>query len=86
MKLIYCKNCQDVVRLIEKERFCECGKCSGKYTDELNAWYKGEEVIPLGFANSSFVIALSNQPKDGWGEMFEAFVIPNICDTFKRKK
>lgn len=85
MKLIFCKNCQDVVRLIMKEeRFCQCGKCSGQYTDRLNAWYKGgENVIPLGFHNRSLSVALENQPEDGWGENFKAFVIPKICDTFK---
>jgi len=85
MKLILCKNCQDIVRLIKEERFCRCGKCSGKYTDDLNAWYKGGEfVVPLGFANSSLISALRNQPKEGWGENFTAFVIPEICDTFKK--
>ncbi len=86
MKLILCKNCQDVVRLMsDEERFCKCGKCSGKYTDDLNAWYKGgDDVIPLGFANSSFISALRNQPKEGWGENFTAFVIPENCDTFKK--
>ena len=85
MKLILCKNCQDVVRLMQdEERFCKCGKSSGKYTDELNAWYKGGEfVVPLGFANGSLVKALHNQPKEGLGENFSAFVIPEICDTFK---
>ena len=86
MKLILCKNCQDVVRLMQDdERFCKCGKCSGKYTDDLNAWYKGGEfVVPLGFANSSLVRSIHNQPKEGWGEKFTAFVIPESCDTFKQ--
>jgi hypothetical protein len=39
--------------------------------------------VPLGFANGSLVKALHNQPKEGWGENFSAFVIPEICDTFK---
>lgn len=85
MKLILCKNCEDIVRLRKEERFCKCGKCSGKYTDNLNAWYKGgDDVIPLGFANSSFISALRNQPKEGWGKNFTAFVIPENCDTFKK--
>ena len=85
MKLILCKDCQDVVRLIQdEERFCKCGKCSGKYTDDLNAWYKGGKfVVPLGFANGSLVKAVYNQPKEGWGEDFSAFVIPENCTTFK---
>jgi len=87
MKLILCKSCQDVVRLREEEeRFCSCGKCSGQYSDELNAWYKGgDDVIPLGFANSTLVTAFKNQPDRGWGEHFTAFVIPKQCPTFKKK-
>lgn len=85
MKLILCKNCQDVVRLIQdNERFCHCGKCSGQYTDELNAWYKGKFAIPMGFANSSLVNAIYNQPNSGLGEIFSAFIIPEICPTFKK--
>ena len=55
MKLIYCKNCRDIVRLFDSERFCKCGKCSGAYIDGKNAWYKGgENVVPLGVDNNSF--------------------------------
>ena len=85
MKLILCNANQNTIGLIQdEERFCECGKCSGKYTDDLNAWYKGGEfVVPLGFANGSLVKAVYNQPKEGWGEDFSAFVIPESCTTFK---
>jgi hypothetical protein len=63
----------------DEERFCKCGKCSGKYTDELNAWYKGGEfVVPLGFANGSLVAYITNQKKGC------IFVIPESCDTFKK--
>jgi hypothetical protein len=88
MKLILCKKCQDVVRLIQdEERFCKCKSCSGQYTDDLNAWYRGgEHVIPIGFSNPSLVSAVTNQPKSGWGEGFEAFVIPEECNTFIKKE
>ena len=43
MKLLLCKECQDIVRLIQEEkRVCKCGKVGGKYTDDLNAVYFGE--------------------------------------------
>lgn len=84
MKLILCKNCQDVIRLMREKRFCKCGKCCGKYTDDLNAWYAGGEfVVPLGFNNGSLVKAVNNQPEEGLGENFSAFVIPKSCSTFK---
>jgi hypothetical protein len=85
MKLIFCKECSDVVRLTtEKIKQCDCGKSSGQYTDNLYAWYKGP-CIPLGFANSSFLSALRNQPEKDWGETFTAFVIEKECKTFKNK-
>lgn len=84
MKLILCKKCQDVVRLIKNNvRRCECGSCSGQYVDDLNAWYKGIHAIPMGFNNSSAAKAIRNQPKNGWGVNFDAFVIAKECKTFK---
>lgn len=86
MKLLLCTVCQDVVRMIKEEvRSCKCGKCSGQYTDDINAWYKGESAVPLGFDNFSLVKALFNQPEEGMGERFTAFVIPKQCPTFENR-
>lgn len=85
MKLLYCNSCGDVVVLrLDRERKCECGQVAGQYTDTLNATYSGDEAVPLGFANGSFVYARLNQPENGLGERFEAFVIPVECRTFIR--
>ena len=84
MKLLLCKECQDIVRLIQNEkRVCKCGKVGGKYTDDLNAVYFGEMAIPIGFANSTLVKAVQKQPDNGIGENFTAFVIPKVCSTYK---
>jgi len=86
MKLVLCKQCQDVIRLIQaEERSCKCGECKGQYTDELYAWYSGKSAIPLGFANSSLVEAIHNQPEKDWGKEFTAFVIQKDCNTFENK-
>ena len=86
MKLILCENCQDVFKLSTKEeRSCECGESTGKYTDELNAWYKGKNAIPIGFANSTLSKAMFYQPAIGKGHEFTAFVIPRECPTFINK-
>lgn len=83
MKLVLCKECQDIVRLIEdKKRVCQCGKVGGKYVDDLNAVYFGDVAVPIGFANSTLVKAIANQPENGMGVNFTAFVIPKTCDTF----
>lgn len=86
MKLVLCTKCQDVIRLMQdEERSCKCGKCSGQYIDNLYAWYKGKYAIPIGFANSSLVNAVRNQPQTTWGKEFTAFVIQRECSTFENK-
>lgn len=85
MKLIFCPECQDVRKLLDKLTTCSCGKSSGEYLDNLNAYIFGD-AIPLGFANRTFVRALRNRPGDGMGAEFVAFVIPEQCDTIEVKK
>ena len=84
MKLIYCPHCEDIRKLSHQMAHCHCGRSFGQYEDRgLNAIYGGD-AVPLGFANSSFVDALRNQPEGGMGRCFEAFVIPKQCPTFKQ--
>lgn len=84
MKLLLCKECADIVRLIQDEkRICKCGKVGGRYIDDLNAVYFGELAVPIGFENSTLLKAVHNQPKDGMGERFTAFVIAKACLTYK---
>ena len=82
MKLIFCKECHDIFRLINEKRFCKCGKSWGNYTDDINAEIGGL-AVPIGFENSSFVKAFKNRPKEGLGSRFDAFVIPEKCPTIK---
>lgn len=83
MKLLFCNECQDVIRLIKTKRTCKCGKVGGKYIDDLNAVYFGETAMPIGFANNSLRRAIYNQPDEGMGEVFTAFIIPKDCPTYK---
>lgn len=83
MKLLLCKNCTDVFSLSPlTEKTCSCGKTKGKYINKLQAEYSGEYAIPIGFTNNSLIEAISNQPIQGNGYEFIAFVIPKICKTF----
>lgn len=80
MKLILCPKCHDVFKLDYQLRQCKCGQSYGQYgTDGLHASYHGG--IPIGFNNRSLVVAMFNQPQEGMGERFEAFVIPKDCPT-----
>lgn len=84
MKLIFCPECQDVLKLDFGEVWCSCEASSGWYeNDGLNAVYCGS-AIPLGFANGSLVKAIENQPDEGMGKCFVAFVIPKSCPTFRK--
>ena len=85
MKLLMCKNCGDVFNLDYQEKYCKCKGIKGKYLDDLNAEYYGDDAIPLGFANNSISEAINNQPLNGMGYNFNAFVIPVICDTFIKR-
>jgi hypothetical protein len=84
MKLIYCPHCHDVRKLARLLTTCQCGRSWGQYLeDDLHAVYGGV-AVPLGFTNPSFVDALKNQPEEGLGERFEAFVIPKKCPTLRK--
>jgi len=89
MKLIWCKKCGHVLSLTDKHwRTCDCGQCGGRYLkDGLNAEvFGGEYCLPLGFNNPSFRAARNKQPESGWGERFEAFIIPQRCPTVRHRR
>jgi hypothetical protein len=83
MKLIYCIICKSVISLSEQTKACDCGRSSGRYLDLIKAEIAGP-CIPIGFANSTFVQALQNQPVHGPGKTFTAFVIEQKCPSIKR--
>jgi hypothetical protein len=85
MKLIFCPECQDVVKLFHDQRFCRCRKSWGRYLTETKA-EAGGRAVPLGIANDSFRTALHQRPADGLGARFEAFVIARKCPTVAVKK
>lgn len=86
MKLILCKNCKSIVSASRTTppNKCDCGESYAYYKDKINAVYGGRYAIPLGIANNSLDKAIENQPKEGDGYRFNAFVIPENCATFKK--
>ena len=84
MKLIYCPDCGDIIKLeLYGTKWCKCNHSWGKYTHHINAIYGGA-AIPLGINNYSFQAALIGKDKTkGKGSELTAFAIPNECDTFK---
>lgn len=58
MKLLYCENCHDLVRLFPaKTKKCDCGQVAGKYLkDDLTAVVTANAVV-CGIDNNSLQIA-----------------------------
>jgi hypothetical protein len=55
MKLIRCKNCNDVVRLIHTEwRMCDCKKSGGQYNEDLITATVGGSCEVFGISNLFF--------------------------------
>jgi hypothetical protein len=70
MKLLFCLDCCDIVKLIHTERTCSCGKSKGMYIDNINATYSGNAKL-LGFNNTSFVNAIREQNRRDSNEKFK---------------
>lgn len=84
MKLILCKHCQDIVRPYpNKTRTCECGDVVVKCLNKLDIVVTATEgwAVPIGFNNTSFVWSVAQQPEEGMGKDFTAFVIPKKCPS-----
>ncbi len=55
MKLIRCKECNDVVRLVHIEwRKCDCGESGGQYNDDLLSATVGGNCEVIGIRNDFF--------------------------------
>lgn len=93
MKLLMCLDCGDIFNLTRDIKQCSCGKTKGRYTGNLNAVYTGN-AQPIGFANSSFSVALQLQKIQDkhdlsefqMGVKFEAFFIPKFAKSIVYEK
>ena len=86
MKLILCKDCQDIVRLLPTPKSCFCGKCGGYAIDQQLAVYFGDTAVPIGINNRELRSAVLSQPEAGNGEEFTSFVIPKKCPSLFKVK
>ena len=81
MRLLYCKDCRDVFRLVQnKKRLCRCGKSGGMQVHVNLANFFGP-AAPIGFNESSLKETI-DEPYDTYSQ-FEAYVIQE-CLTFVR--
>ena len=82
MKLLFCQDCKDIIRLFRERRYCKCQKVSGYYTNDTEAVFRGKPIL-IGIDNKSFAesIKLKNILKTS--NFFEVFVIGKDCITFR---
>lgn len=96
MKLILCKECQDVIKLQLTKRSCMCGKSYGYYKkDEFNAVISGP-CIPIGINNNSLITGIFllgmidkikiDENKVSYEDLeINAFFIREPCTTITRE-
>jgi len=72
-KLIRCKKCEDIVRLVHtKWRKCECGKSGGQYNDDMMSATVGGDCEVIGLRNDYFEakpFSKERQKKDSRGQL-----------------
>ena len=84
MKLIYCTECNDMVRLSENLEYCHCGESYGKNANTLESLYGGK-AVPIGISDPSLVNAVHNFNSDLLvdTEEIQAMVFPKNHKRFK---
>ena len=85
MKLLFCKECQDLFKLSRDQKACDCGESSGRYLEDgLHAEVSGPCLL-LGMDNNSLLRALRYRRAGGIDSMdLDAFLIAEDSDRFKR--
>ncbi len=73
-KLIRCKKCEDIVRLVHtKWRKCECGESGGQYNDDLMSATVGGDCEVIGLRNDYFALKpfSKGRDKEGLGNIIQ---------------
>ena len=58
MKLLFCLECQDLVRLSTERRTCRCGRAWGQYLEDHRTTVQTRNSLSLGLAGPDFDRAL----------------------------
>ena len=75
MKLIYCRACQDIMKLTMETRYCACGRSWGKYLKGGSRALISSTSVPLAIENIPFDVALQKRDETGESQPFKADVI-----------
>lgn len=87
MKLLNCRECHDILLILDTMRECRCKKSSARYINDIKVLYKGPCRI-LGIANSAYVKSLKEKttlddlglssPRYEWFEILEGQNIKKV--------
>ncbi|MBI3801457.1 MAG: hypothetical protein HY268_31350, partial [Deltaproteobacteria bacterium] len=55
MKLIFCQECQDVIKLLSSERSCSCANSGGRYLEDLITVEIWGAAVPIMIENDNFL-------------------------------
>ena len=95
MKLLFCPECSDVIKLSYKKRFCFCKKSYGYIKDEItgvcDVAYINSVGMPLAIDNNDLVRAFNSRKTEDSAWVIKAWVLPmsmQVCKVFliKEKK
>ena len=76
MKLLYCRKCQDILKMVPMApRKCWCSVSSGKLNWDTSATVRGEHAEVIVIDNESFELALSG--KDAPRTGINAWLVPH---------
>jgi hypothetical protein len=69
-KLIRCKKCEDIVRLVHtKWRKCECGESGGQYNDDMISATVGGDCEVIGIRNDYFAAKQFSKKRSDDGDL-----------------
>lgn len=86
MKLIYCPECLDMVKLRMLElRRCACGRSWGYYLEDDLTAEIGGHAVPVAIENDELREAVRRRSGTGRGTPVEARVLPEDYETLRRR-
>lgn len=83
MKLLYCRDCTDIVKLTDKPRSCECGHSTGRYVTNGVVVLQGPS-LSVAMNNFTFDSARETRVKTGTGTAFDAWFMKTRHEEVQR--
>ena len=88
MKLLFCTDCADVIKLDYVIRTCKCGKCSGKYLPDGDNVEISERSMLIGLTNSSlqYMVGKCWNEKNKYNLKLDGYIFPYDYEKITRLK